>query len=504
MNLQKGKLHWRIIIFTILLYCFTMFTSCSKSPEESVESEKFEDSLSTYLETVMQRFQIPGLTIAIIQEGKPLYVKAFGVTNVETEDKMKPEHIFHFASVSKPFVATAVMQLVEQGKINLDQKLVFYLPYFELDDDRYKTITIRQMLNHTSGIPDVRDYEWDKPQYDEGAAERYVRSLKNQKMLFNPGTQVRYSNMAFDILGDVIAKVSGQSFEDYITDSILDPLQMKESSFLINEISVDLRTAPHVWQLWPVVSEFYPYNRRHAPSSTLNSSVIEMMNWAQANLNKGELNGTRILGTDSYNILWKNSITFTDETQIGLSWFLGDYRGIQTVGHGGGDTGYSSNITLLPDKQIGIIIASNYDATPMGSINDGVLDILFSHKPQPSKLSIAMRIAETFDNEGIDAAKTLYYKLKNEAEQDYSFGHWELNRLGYFYMGNREIQKAIEILKFNVELFPDIANTYDSLGEAYMIAGQNEKAIANYEKSVELDPNNANGIEMLKKLKNRN
>ena len=104
--------------------------------------EGLEDSLNTYLLTVMQRFQIPGLTIAVIQEGKPLYVKAFGVTNVETEDKMKPEHIFHFASVSKPFVATAVMQLVEQGKMNLDQKLVLYLPYFELDDDRYKTISI--------------------------------------------------------------------------------------------------------------------------------------------------------------------------------------------------------------------------------------------------------------------------------------------------------------------------------------------------------------------------
>ena len=302
----------------------------------------------------------------------------------------------------------------------------------------------------------------------------------------------------------MIAKVSGISFEDYVKVNILDPLMMKESSFLIKEISKDLRTYPHVWKLWPVVSEVYPYNRPHAPSSTLNSSVIEMMNWAQANLNKGVLNGNRILKTESYDLLWKNSLTFSEETKIGLSWFLNDYRGIQTIGHGGGDTGYRSNITLLPAKQIGIIIASNYDRTPMGSIQAGVLDILFAHKPQISKFSIAMRITETFNKDGIDAAKTLYSKLKAEAKEEYSFGHRELNYLGYYYIGKDEIQKAIEILEFNVELFPEVANTYDSLGEAYMTADQNEKAIINYEKSVELDPGNTNGIDMLKKLRDIN
>jgi len=503
MGLQKMMSNWRLIVFAVLLLCLTLFMSCNKSSEENIKLGGLEDSLTTYLQTIMQRFQIPGLTIAIIQEGKPLYVKAFGVTNVETNEKMKPEDIFHFASVSKPFVATAVMQLVEQGKMSLDEKLIFYLPYFELADERYKKITIRQMLNHTSGIPDVRDYEWDKPQYDEGAAERYVRSLKDQEMVFDPGTQFRYSNMAFDILGDVIAKVSGMSFEYCVKVNILDPLMMTESSFLINEISANLRTYPHVWQLWPAVSEHYPYNRPHAPSSTLNSSVIEMMNWAQANLNKGILNGNRILKPEGYDLLWKNSLTFNEETEIGLSWFLGDYRGFQTIGHGGGDTGYRSNITLLPEKQIGIIIASNYDRTPMGSIQAGVLDILFAHKPQISKFSIALRIAETFNKYGLDAAKTLYYNLKNEAEEEYSFGHQELNYLGYYYIGNNEIEKTIEIFKFNVELFPDVANTYDSLGEAYMVAGQNMKAITNYEKSVELDPDNANGIEMLKTLKSK-
>jgi CubicO group peptidase (beta-lactamase class C family) len=111
-------------------------------------------------------------------------------------------------SISKPFVATAIMQLVEKGKIDLDAPVVTYLPYFKLDSEQYKVITIQHMLSHVSGMPDVMDYEWDKPQYDAGALERYVRSLAEEKTRRKPGENFAYSNMAFECLGNVIAKVS--------------------------------------------------------------------------------------------------------------------------------------------------------------------------------------------------------------------------------------------------------------------------------------------------------
>ncbi len=492
--MMKGN----IKLFTVFI-CIIISTGCTDISDKDISPKGLEDSLNVYIQKVMTRFKIPGLTIAIIQDGKPLYTNAFGVKNVDTREKLNPEDIFHFASVSKPFVATAVMQLVEQGKMDLDEKLTTYLPYFELADARYKEITIRQMLNHSSGIPDVQDYEWHKPQYDEGAAERYVRSLKDQKLLFAPGEGARYSNMAFDILGDVIAKVSGVSFEDYMTQNILDPLKMKESSFLIKEISDQLRTSPHIWEYKPVVSEVYPYNRPHAPSSTLNSSVIEMMNWAQTNLNKGELNGVRILKSESYDSLWKGTIVF-DDAKVGLSWFIGDYHDIKTISHGGGDLGYRSYITLVPEKDLGLILASNYSLTPMYAIRNGVLAILFGYTYELPRLSVSMEIQEVFDNEGIDSAKAFYHRLKDHSEDEYVFSHWELNRLGYFYLQKKDIQKAIKIFKFNVELYPEEANTYDSLGEAYMVAGETGKAIANYEKSLELNPDNTNAVDMLKKL----
>ena len=168
--------------------------------------------IENYLANVVTSNRIPGLTVAVVRGGDIAYLGAFGVRRIGGEEPLTSQHVFHFASVSKPFVATAIMQLVEQEKMALDDRLVEILPYFELADEDCREITIRQMLSHTSGMPDVEDYEWQTPQYDDGAAERFVRSVSDRTLLWPPGRQWQYSNLAFDILGDVIAKVSGMSF----------------------------------------------------------------------------------------------------------------------------------------------------------------------------------------------------------------------------------------------------------------------------------------------------
>src|SRR5688572_33222198 len=130
------------------------------------------DQLDKLFNRLIDSARIPGIAVAITRNDSVIYAKGFGVKSVESKEPVEPVSLFHMASVSKPFMATVVMQLVESGKINLDEKLISYLPYFKMADDRFKEITIRQMLNHTSGFPDVKDYEWEKPQLDTGAAER--------------------------------------------------------------------------------------------------------------------------------------------------------------------------------------------------------------------------------------------------------------------------------------------------------------------------------------------
>lgn len=368
-------------ISTFFLFIIA-FNGCDQAAPESPDSEVVK-GINAYLQGIVEQHQIPGLTVSATRNDTLVYTGAFGFRNIETREVMKRNYIFHWASVSKTFVGTAVMQLVEKGKIDLDERLITYVPYFKQADENYKKITIRQMLNHTSGIGDVDDYEWDNPQNDEAAPERYVRSLEHDKMLFEPGKDWAYSNTAFNVLGVVIAEVSGMPFETYIRQHILDPLEMKHSSFSYPEIPDSLRVKGHLSGTEPVLSQVYPYNRIHAPSSTINSNVMEMAHYAMTHLNRGKYKSTQILSDSSYDLLWTNSVKMADKPKVGISWFLDEYKGLKTVGHGGGDTGFRSLLLLVPEKNISVMIACNYELRSIGTddIGHAILDLLLREIP---------------------------------------------------------------------------------------------------------------------------
>jgi len=330
---------------------------------------------------------VPGLSVGVVYNNEVIYTKGFGVKNVDTKELIDEKSLFHMASVSKTFVATGIMQLVEQGKINLDEYLVEYLPYFNLKDDRYKKITIRQLLTHTSGMPDEDDYEWDKPQYDEEALERYVRGINVRELMWKPGEKFAYSNIAYEILGNVIEKVSGMSFEKYMEDNILSIVQMRESNFFKPLVSKGLLTSPHILDIkngyGATVSEVFPYNRAHGPSSTLCSNVVEMCNYAITNMNKGRFEGKKILESNSYSELWREYAStgwggYTSE--IGLAWFLGKYKGNRVKSHSGMDTGFRSNLIILPEKGIAVIVMINSDYIGTKVLCTSILEILLGEE----------------------------------------------------------------------------------------------------------------------------
>ena len=333
---------------------------------EHGESLGLSAKLDREIERVFRQSDAPGLAVGVVKDQELVYAKGFGVVNLETGGQITERTLFHMASVTKPFVATSIVQLLEHNKLSLDDPIVKHLPYFELMDRRYPMLTIRQFLTHSSGMPDVNDYHWDEPEYDEGALERYVRSLTDRALVSVPGEKFNYSNMAFEVLGDLIAKVSGQSFADYVKEHILLPLGMNDSSILIRDVDPALLANGHVQEEGGEirVSEHYAYNRRHGPSSCLYSNVVDMSQWAIANMNRGELEGRRILDASSYELLWAPAVSVgardNKPRHIGLSWFLSYYAGYQTVSHGGRDIGYQTNFVMVPDAGVAVIVLSNY------------------------------------------------------------------------------------------------------------------------------------------------
>jgi len=485
------------------LIAILLLLSLSAGAYAQENPDRFKEQLEPIIKQVMQQTSMPGFAIAVVENQKIVYAAGFGVKNLKANERISPASLFHMASITRPFVATSIMQLWELGKIDLDAPVVGYLPYFRLADERYKRITVRQMLSHISGMPDVQDYEWDKPQYDDGALERFVRSLGDRSLIAEPGARMQYSNMAFEVLGDVIAKVSGMTFEDYVRRNILEPLGMKSSTLLVKQADPQLLTSPHVQSAsYEVeVSKVFPYNRMHSPSSTLYSNVLDMSRWAIANMNRGELDGKRILKSPTYDLMWKPAgEQFPD---VGISWFLTKYRGNAVVNHSGGDTGFVSLLVLIPEKKIAVVMMSNYGRASLRVINNAALDIALGLKPEPVviKTPIDKVLFKTISTEGLEAAVKQYYELKKNQPQAYDFQERLLNILGYNLMGQGKRKEAIRVLQLNVEAYPESSNVYDSLGEAYMRNGDKAPAIENYEKSLKLDPGNTGAVEMLKKLR---
>ena len=352
------------------------------------------DSQFTAAATAFRReHQVPGLAIGVLNHDAVVYARGFGVLRTGTDRSVTPATLFHMASITKTFVAAGVMQLVEAGRVSLDAPVTRYVPDFAMKDLRYRDITVRQLLTHTAGMPDVTDYRWDHPEYDSGALGRYIHGLRDSTLIAAPGARWRYSNIGFELLADLIAVVSGEEFETYVQHHILTPLGMRHSTLLFTDVdSSSLAWGHEVRRERTVPTRSYPYNRRHAGSSTLHSDVNDMLRYAQANLHRGELDGQRILPQSAYDQLWHPQRDITtiarslyrqagrawtyDTCSIGLAWFLCQRRHERVLFHGGEDVGFETYLLLMPATNAAIVVMGNADDIDIDTLAEQLATIL--------------------------------------------------------------------------------------------------------------------------------
>lgn len=259
------------------------------------------------------------------------------------------------------------------------------------------------------------------------------------------------------------------SFEAYINQHLLRPLGMSSSTFLKMEVPPEHATAPHIVLPPTVVSPEYPYNRAHAPSSTLHSSAEELCSWALMNLNQGELGGQRVLQTTSFEQLWhpyqQTGPKYPNEF-VGLSWFIDTYRGQRRLRHDGADVGFQSDLVLLPDQSIAVIVLANTIPAPVNMITDAIVDLLRGLEPNIPKPPVLLTLGTVLAEYGIQSAADQFRHLQETQAHRFDFGPEQFLDIGYTLLEVRRYTECFRVVQLGLELFPDSQEIEDLMEQA--------------------------------------
>ncbi|MFX1233412.1 MAG: serine hydrolase [Promethearchaeota archaeon] len=358
---------------------------------------------------LMAEFKIPGLAIGIVNDGKAIYAKGFGARNLEKNLPFTEDTLFGIGSISKSFTVIALLQLVEQGKISLQDPVNKYLD-FKLGDENHP-IRISHLLSHSSGIPEL-----------SGNVVAIVRQLGNFNALvpmsswndfmlhvngaFNelfdkPDKVFFYNNDMFTCTGLIIEKLTNMKFEDYIKENILKPLEMNRSTYLKQDFERDVDVLTGYIPLMdkqPYKATQHPFDKTvYAPGGLL-SSVKEMQNYIMTLLNGGLFNSHKILDQNSLEQMWKPYIKIPEETygskeaSYGFGWKIEkNFFGYELIEHGGDIGSSTAFLTIIPEKRMGVIIGANCNASiVLGSLAHAVLGILLNKKFDETALSLVV------------------------------------------------------------------------------------------------------------------
>jgi CubicO group peptidase (beta-lactamase class C family) len=468
-------------------------------------SKLIKTDLEPVLQEIMIRWDIPGLAIGIVEGNDTVYAAGFGVRSLATKEPVTLDSVFCVQSISKCFVATAVMQLTECGKLELDAPLVHYLPYFQLDDERYRQITLRQILSHTSGMPDIDEADYvawvSQPEYDDGSAERFVRNLSHRKLIFNPGERFSYSNIAYNVLGDLLSKVSASSFEDLMKDHLLAPAGMSSSTFWLPGVPTELLAWPHLRSPGMKVSPSYPYHRADAPSSFLHTTVLDMCRWGIISLKRGTHLGRRILSPSGYELMWapiaRRSEPPSLYEEMGLGWTLGHFKGVRTVCHGGAGFGATAFLIILPEQHRAAVVLCNEESNACNRVVQAVADTLIGQKPQMKPVSWMVPISRALAEGGIAGAYVRYAELSAGDGQEYYFHEYDLDSLALQLFTAGNVGLAIDVLGLNIYVYPEHADSYLMRARLYRESGAGAQSKADLRRALSLEPANPFAAEIL-------
>lgn len=453
------------------------------------------------IENLVQKYvdddQFAG-SILVAEKGKVIFKKGYGLANMEWEIANSPTTKFRIGSLTKQFTAMLIMQLVQEGKIELNAKITEYLPDYRKDTG--DKISVHHLLTHTSGIPSYTGL----PNFFKDVSRVYfsvddfTKRYCSGDLQFEPGATFRYNNSGYFLLGNIIEKVTGDTYEKVLQKRIFDPLGMINSGYDTAKSILKERASGYEKTLDGLTNAAFLDMSLPFAGGSLYSTVEDLYLWDRA------LYTEKLLNNKNKAIMFT---PFLDNYAYG--WGLTDIKlgedetadKIASLEHSGGINGFHALITRLIKDQHVIIQLNNTGGASLNSMRQQITKVLYGKPFDAPKKSIAKALYKSLKQNGVTAIASTYNRLKESSPTEYQFSERHLNNFGYQLLQQKKLNAAIEVMKLNVIEYPESANTHDSLGEAYLTNNQKKLALASYEKSLELDPKNANAKELIEQLK---
>jgi len=331
----------------------------------TAQDKKDYKELNNYIDEYVGEFEMPGFAVGIIKNGEIVFMETYGVKNTESGKKVDENTLFGIASCSKAFTSACISILVERGDVNWKDKVVDHLPGFSLYDP-YLTaeMTVEDLLSHRSGF---ETFDGDLLWYGtDRKTSEVVKRFKYRKNPYSMREEFGYSNLMFITAGELIESVTGQTWPEFVEENILFNLNMETSTTTNTGFEENKDAA------WPHIDgksmDFINYDNIGA-AGAINSSIKEMMNWAQLILNKGKTDDTLIFSERNYyKMVSPHTILNSGRAEkqgglhfsaYGLGWFLKDYKGMKIINHGGGLPGFHSKVVVVPEDSLAYVILAN-------------------------------------------------------------------------------------------------------------------------------------------------
>lgn len=329
-------------------------------------------AVADYVKAEMQRQHIPGLSLLVVKNGKIVQAEGFGLANVELQVPVKPESIFQSGSVGKQFTATAVMMLVEEGKIGLDDPLT---KFFKDAPATWKEVTVRHLLSHTAGFGDYpKDFNYRK----DWTEEEELKLIESIPLAYPPGTNWKYSNFGYVTLGILIHRVTGEFYGDFLQQRIFKPLGMTATRIISEADIVPNRSAGYRLVKGELKNQEWvaPLLNTTADGS-LYFSILDLATWNEA------LYTEKLLKRSSLDLMWtpvKLKNGQVNKGHYGFGWFIDDRAGHRCIHHDGAWQGFETAIDRYVDDQLTVVALANLEDSKPGTITQHVAEMYLAEK----------------------------------------------------------------------------------------------------------------------------